>query len=81
MLEPGNSFHIPKGTKHAFVSAPAGARGIVVASPSGFAHLIQTVATPAEPNSLPPPLPDMEAFGRALLKIGNELVRPPPAVR
>jgi quercetin dioxygenase-like cupin family protein len=36
MLEPGNSFHIPKGTKHAFVSAPAGARGIVMASPTLF---------------------------------------------
>jgi hypothetical protein len=57
MLKPGNSFHIPKGTKHAFASGPAGARGIVVASLSGFSHLIQTVATPAEPNSLPLSLP------------------------
>ena len=39
-------------------------------------------ATPAEPNSLPPTIPtDMEAFGRALLEIGDELVGPPPAVR
>jgi hypothetical protein len=81
VLKLGNSSQIPKGTKHAFVSGPAGARGIVVASPSGFAHLIQTVATPAELNSLPPPLPDMEAFGRALMAIGDELVGTPPAVR
>jgi quercetin dioxygenase-like cupin family protein len=82
VLKPGDSFYIPIGTKHAFVSGPAGGRGILVASPSGYAQLIQTVATPAAPGSLPPTTPpDMEAFGRALLAIGDELVGPPPAVQ
>jgi quercetin dioxygenase-like cupin family protein len=36
VLKPGDSFHIPKGIKHAFVSGTAGARGIAVASPTSF---------------------------------------------
>jgi quercetin dioxygenase-like cupin family protein len=36
MLKPGNSFHIPQGTKHALVSGLANARGIVAASPTLF---------------------------------------------
>jgi quercetin dioxygenase-like cupin family protein len=82
VLKPGDFFHIPKNTAHAFVSGPDGARGIVVASPSGFARLIQTVGIPAEPNGLPPTTPpDMEAIGRALVEIGDEMMGPPPAVR
>jgi quercetin dioxygenase-like cupin family protein len=81
VLKPCDSFHIPQGVAHTVVSGPAGARGLVVASPSGFARLIQEAGTPAESASvLPTTPPDMEAFGRASLEIGDELVGPPPAV-
>jgi quercetin dioxygenase-like cupin family protein len=77
-LKPCDSFFIPQGMAHAVVSGPAGARGLIVASPSGFARLIQEAGTPAESASIPPTSPpDMEAFGRASLAIGDELVSPP----
>lgn len=81
VLHPGDSFRIPQGAAHAVVSGPAGARGLVVASPSGFAQLIREAGTPAESSTAPPTAPpDMEAFGRASLAIGDELVGPTPAV-
>ncbi|OUJ74814.1 cupin domain-containing protein [Hymenobacter crusticola] len=81
VLKPCDSYYIPQGTAHAVVSGPAGARGLVVASPSGFARLIQEAGTPAESSSVPPTTPpNMEAFGRASQEIGDELVGPPPAV-
>jgi hypothetical protein len=77
VLKPGDNFHIPQGTAHAVVSGPAGARGLVVASPSGFARLIQEAGTPAESSSiLPTTPPDMEAFSQALLEVGDELGGP-----
>jgi quercetin dioxygenase-like cupin family protein len=79
VLEPGDTYYFPQGTAHAVVSGPAGARGLVVASPSGFARLIQEAGTPAESASIPPTSPpNMEAFGWASQKIGDELVGPPP---
>jgi quercetin dioxygenase-like cupin family protein len=81
VLKPCDSFYIPQGTAHAVVSGPAGARGLIVASPSGFARLIQEAGTPAESSSTPPTTPpNMEAFGRASQEIGDELVGPPLAV-
>jgi quercetin dioxygenase-like cupin family protein len=81
VLKPGDNFHIPQGAAHAVMSGLDGARGLVVASPSGFARLIQEAGTPAESSTtLPTTPPDMEAFGRASLEIGDELVGPPPVV-
>ena len=80
-LKPGDNFYIAKGLAHAVVSGPTVSRAVVVASPSGFAQLIQAAGTPAESASIPPTSPpDMEAFGQASLAIGDELVGPPPAV-
>lgn len=77
VLRVGEAFRMPLGT--AVVSGPQGARGLVVASPSGFVRLVHEAGTPAESNSIPPiTSPDMEAFGRASLEIGDELVWSPP---
>jgi quercetin dioxygenase-like cupin family protein len=79
VLRPCESFHIPQGIVHAMVSGPAGARALVVASPSSLAQLIQKAGTPAESASLPPTAPpNMEVFGRASLAIDDELVGPSP---
>jgi quercetin dioxygenase-like cupin family protein len=80
-LKPCDSYHIPQGSAHAVVSGPAGARGLVIASPSGFARLIRKAGIPAESSSIPPTTPpDMVAFGRASQEIGDQLVGPPPVM-
>jgi hypothetical protein len=59
------------------VSGPADARGLVVASLSGFAQLIQQAGTPAESSSIPPTTPPtMEAFSQISQQQGDELVGP-----
>ncbi|MDF7814060.1 cupin domain-containing protein [Hymenobacter sp. YC55] len=79
VLKPGQDFFIPRGTVHAVVSGPALSRGLVVASPSGFARLIKAAGTVADPSDLSPTSPpDMEAFARASAEIGDEVVGPPP---
>jgi quercetin dioxygenase-like cupin family protein len=80
VLKPGEDFFIPRGTVHAVVSGPTLARGLVVASPSGFARLIKTAGTAADSTGLPPTTPpDMEAFARASAEVGDEVVGPPPS--
>ncbi|TGD77546.1 cupin domain-containing protein [Hymenobacter wooponensis] len=80
VLKPGQDLFIPLGTAHAVVSGPARTRGLVVASPSGFARLIKAAGTAADATGLPPTTPpDMEAFARASAEIGDEIVGPPPA--
>jgi quercetin dioxygenase-like cupin family protein len=80
VLKPGENFFIPRGTVHAVVSGPALARGLVVASPSGFARLIKAAGTMADSTGLPPTTPpDMEAFARASAEVGDEVVGPPPS--
>lgn len=79
VLRPGDDFHIPRGLAHAVVSGPAGGRGLVVASPSGFARLTQIAGTPADSAEVPPVTPtDMAAFARASIESGDEVVGPPP---
>jgi len=79
VLQPGENFLIPRGTVHAVVSGPTPARGLVVASPSGFARLIKAAGTVADPMGLPPTTPpDMEAFAKASAEVGDEVVGPPP---
>jgi quercetin dioxygenase-like cupin family protein len=80
VLKPGEDFFIPRGTVHAVVSGQALARGLVVASPSGFARLIKAAGTAADSTGLPPTTPpDMEAFARASAEVGDEVVGPPPS--
>jgi quercetin dioxygenase-like cupin family protein len=80
VLKPSQNFFIPQGTVHAVVSGPALSRGLVVASPSGFARLIKAAGTAADSTGLPPTTPpDMEAFARASAEVGDEIVGPPPS--
>ena len=80
VVQPGENIFIPRGTVHAVVSGPARSRGLVVASPSGFARLIKAAGTVADPTELLPPTPpNMEAFARASAEIGDEVVGPPPS--
>lgn len=70
VLHAGESFLISPGTPH--VVANLGdqlARGLVVAAPSAFAHLIQEVGTLDE--TAPP---DIELFRRICAEIGDEVL-------
>ncbi len=73
VLHPGESFLISPGTPHVVaVLSDKPARGLVVAAPSAFAHLIQAVGTLDE--TAPP---DMELFGRICAEIGDEVLGAP----
>ncbi|UOG73381.1 cupin domain-containing protein [Hymenobacter tibetensis] len=80
VLKPGENFLVPRGTVHAVVSGPALSRGLVVASPSGFARLIEAAGTVADATGLPPTTPpDVAAFAQASAEVGDEIIGPPPA--
>lgn len=81
VLSPGQNHFIPQGMAHSVsATSPEPARGLVVVSPSGFAHLVQTVGTAADSSGLPPASPaDMEAFLRVSTEIGEEILGPPGA--
>lgn len=81
VLKPGDDFLIPRGASHAVVSGTMLSRGLVVASPSGFAQLIKTSGTVADDTGLPPTTPpDMALFARASAEVGDEVVGPPPVM-
>ncbi|TGE03779.1 cupin domain-containing protein [Hymenobacter fodinae] len=78
VVKPGENFFIPRGTVHAVVSGPGLARGLVVASPSGFARLLKAAGTPADSTGLLPTTPpDMAAFAQASAEVGDEVIGPP----
>lgn len=81
VLGPGQSHFIPQGMVHSVAATSAGpARGLVVASPSGFAHLTEAVGTPSDAGGTPPTSgPDMEAFLRVSAAMGDENLAPPGA--
>jgi quercetin dioxygenase-like cupin family protein len=81
VLTPGQSHLIPKGMAHSVAATSSDvARGLVVASPSGFAQLIQEAGTASDGSDIPPTAPpDLEAFMRASSEIGDELLGPPGA--
>jgi len=81
VLGPGQSHFIPQGVTHSVAATSASpARGLVVASPSGFAHLIQTVGTVSDGSDTPPASQsDMAAFMRVSAEIGEEILGPPGA--
>ncbi|WP_227767399.1 cupin domain-containing protein [Hymenobacter sp. 15J16-1T3B] len=81
VLGPGQSHFIPQGIAHSVAAtSPEPAKGLVVASPSGFAALIQAVGTPSDGSgNLPTSPPDLEAFMRISAEIGDENLAPPGA--
>ncbi|PSB24428.1 cupin domain-containing protein [Stenomitos frigidus] len=68
VLEAGESFLIPKGITHVVAAlSDRPARGLVVASPSAFAHLVEATGTLNEHEEA-----DMELFMRVSSEIGDE---------
>jgi mannose-6-phosphate isomerase-like protein (cupin superfamily) len=82
VLRPGDSITFPVGMAHAVAATGGGpARGLAVASPSGFARLIAEVGTPDTGDGTPPPTStDMELFLRVSAEVGDELLGPPGAL-
>ena len=78
VLRPGDTFIIPAGTAHAVAVTGRGpGRGLVVASPSGFARLIMGAGTP-DTGSAPPAGPtDLTLYERIQAEIGDETLGPP----
>jgi quercetin dioxygenase-like cupin family protein len=78
VLHPGDIFIIPAGTAHAVATTGDGiSRGLVVASPSGFARLIMETGTPDTGGAPPAGPPDMALFDRICAEIGDEVLGPP----
>lgn len=79
VMGPSQSHLIPQSIVHSVAIASAvAARSLVVASPSGFAHLIETVGTASDGSDTPPASQsDMEAFMRVSAEIGEEILVPP----
>jgi mannose-6-phosphate isomerase-like protein (cupin superfamily) len=78
ILHAGESATIPIGTDHCIAATgPGPARGLVVASPSGFAHLLSEVATPDTGGPPPTEPPDVALFERLSAEVGDEILGPP----
>ena len=78
VLRAGDMHLIPAGARH-WVAATGGgpARGVVVASPSGFARLITEAGTPDDGSGHPPATPpDVAHVLRVSAELGDELVPP-----
>ncbi|MBW4528623.1 MAG: cupin domain-containing protein [Phormidium tanganyikae FI6-MK23] len=68
VLKAGESFLIPKGITHVIAAlGDRPARGLAVASPSAFAHLVETTGTLNESEAT-----DLELFMRVSTEIGDE---------
>ena len=82
VLHDGETFTIPAGTDHVVAATGAGpTRSLVIASPSGFARLIQEAGTP-DTGSAPPELTpaDLERVNRVATEVGDEILGPPGAL-
>ena len=82
VLRPGDNLFIPAGTAHVVATTgESPGRGLVVASPSGFARLIAEVGTPDGGNGEPPADPlDMDLFLRVSAEVCDEILGPPGAL-
>ncbi|MEH2304069.1 cupin domain-containing protein [Nostoc sp.] len=73
VLGPGESAFIPMGTPHVVAAlSDQPARGLVVASPSGFAQLVEATGTQNQNEA-----PDMELFNRISTELGDEILGAP----
>jgi mannose-6-phosphate isomerase-like protein (cupin superfamily) len=82
VLHDGETFTIPAGTDHVVAATGAGpTRSLVIASPSGFARLIQEAGTP-DTGVAPPELTpvDLERANRVAAEVGDEILGPPGAL-
>lgn len=82
VMRAGDALTIPVGTAHVTATTGGGpAHGLVIASPSGFARLIQEAGTP-DTGDMPAELSpaDMERFSQAAAEMGDETLGPPGAL-
>jgi quercetin dioxygenase-like cupin family protein len=78
VLHPGDTLTVPAGTPHAVaVTGDGPARGLVVASPSGFARLIMGAGTPDTGAAPPAGLPETARIERLCAEVGDEILGPP----
>jgi quercetin dioxygenase-like cupin family protein len=82
VLRPGEDIFIPAGMAHTWaVTSDVPSRGLAVASPSGFAHLVMEAGTPDDGSGVPPSAPtDMELLRRVSAEVGDEILGPPGAL-
>jgi quercetin dioxygenase-like cupin family protein len=82
VLHAGDDFVIPAGTIHAIhVTGGDPGRGLVVASPSGFARLITEAGTPDDGSGAPASTDmNMGLFLRVAAELGDEILGPPGAL-
>jgi quercetin dioxygenase-like cupin family protein len=82
VLRRGENVFIPVGTPHSLAATGEGhTRALVVAWPSGFAHLVTETGTPDDGCGAPPSASfDMDRFLRIAAELGDELVGPPRAL-
>ncbi|MEG4234359.1 cupin domain-containing protein [Microcoleus sp. Pol11C3] len=73
VLKPGDSYLIPPTTPHVVAtSSDQSARGLVVAAPSAFARVVETVGTVEETEPA-----DMALYDRISAEVGDEILGPP----
>jgi quercetin dioxygenase-like cupin family protein len=82
VLRPGDDVVIPAGTAHTWaVTGDGPARGLAVASPSGFSRLITEVGIPDDGSGAPPSAAtDMDLLRRVSAELGDEILGPPGAL-
>jgi quercetin dioxygenase-like cupin family protein len=82
VLHAGDTFTIPAGTEHVVANTGGGpAHSLVIASPSGFARLIEEAGTPDTGGAPPQPTPaDLERVNRVAAEVGDEILGPPGAL-
>ncbi|GAB2697080.1 hypothetical protein GCM10027037_21330 [Mucilaginibacter koreensis] len=81
-LNAGESHFIPKNVPHAIVNSSDSKpfKALAIASPSGFAHLIESVGIIADENSDQPALNhNMQLAGQVMAELGDTILGPPGA--
>ena len=79
VLHPGESAFVPVGVAHVVaVTGDGPGHGLAIASPSGFARIIQEAGNPATGSTPQDSSPeDQELFFRLSAEIGDEVLGPP----
>jgi quercetin dioxygenase-like cupin family protein len=82
VLHAGEIFKVPAGMEHVVAATGEGiTHSLVIASPSGFARLVQEAGTP-DTGVAPPGLTpvDLERANRVAAEVGDEILGPPGAL-
>ncbi|MCQ6957039.1 cupin domain-containing protein [Mucilaginibacter aquariorum] len=79
VLKSGDNFYIPQGTPHAVANTGnIVSKGLTIASPSGFARLIELTGVEGKSPGIPGDLNnDLDLFIRASEESGDSIIGPP----